>query len=60
MLMISPHIAFNIPFDLLYDICYPLHVKTHFFLFSSDYCQSNCQQFSTYQDFDLLRLSLKI
>ena len=25
MLMISPHIAFNIPFDLMYDICYPLH-----------------------------------
>ena len=25
ILMISPHIAFNILFDLMYDICYPLH-----------------------------------
>ena len=31
MLMISPHMAFSIPFDLMYDICYPLHVRNHFF-----------------------------
>ena len=25
MLMISLQLAFNIPFDLMYDICYPFH-----------------------------------
>ena len=25
MRIISPHLAFNTPFDLMYDICYPLH-----------------------------------
>ena len=25
ILMISQHVAFNTPFDLMYDICYPLH-----------------------------------
>ena len=34
MLMLSAHIVFNISFDLMYDICYPLHVKTHFFVFA--------------------------
>ena len=34
MLMIKPHIDFNISFDLMYDICYPWHVKTHFFVFA--------------------------
>ena len=33
ILMISPHIVFNIPFYLMYDISYPLHVKTTLLLF---------------------------
>ena len=49
MLMISPHIACNITFDLIYDTCYPLHVKTHFFLFLLWLLL--IQQFLTYQDF---------
>ena len=38
ILMISSHIVFNNPFDLMYDICYPLPVKTTFFCFCSGYC----------------------
>ena len=58
MLMLSAHIVFNIPFDLMYDICYPLHVKTTHFCFCSGYCHSNNIRLT--KIFDLLRLSLKI
>ena len=33
MLMTSSHMVFNIPLDLIYDQCYPLHVKTTSFCF---------------------------
>ena len=34
MLMLSALIVFNIPFDLMYDICYPLHAETTLFVFT--------------------------
>ena len=32
------HIVFNTPFDLVHNICYPLHVKTKLSYFCSGYC----------------------
>ena len=49
MLMIQPHIVFNIPFDLMYNKCYPLHAKTTLFLFFLWLLLT--QQFLTNQDF---------
>ena len=49
MLMLSAHIVFNIPFDLMYDIYYPLHAKTTLFLFLL--WLFLIQQYSTNQDF---------
>ena len=33
-LMTSLHIVFNIPLDLIYDQCYPLHAKNTSFCFT--------------------------
>ena len=49
MLMLSAHIVFNISFDQMYDICYPLLVKTTLFLFL--FWLLLIQQYSTNQDF---------
>ena len=49
VLMIQPHIVFNIPFDLMYNKCYPLHTKTTLVLFFLWLLLT--QQFSTNQDF---------
>ena len=32
MLMTSSHMVFNIPLDLIYEQCYPLHAKTTSFV----------------------------
>ena len=49
MLMLSAHIVLNIPFDLMYDIYYPLHAKTTLFLFLL--WLFLIQQYLTNQDF---------
>ena len=33
MLMTSSHMVFNVPLDLIYDQCYPLHAKATSFCF---------------------------
>ena len=35
--VISPHVVFNVPFDLTYDKCYHLHSKTAFFRFCTGF-----------------------
>ena len=58
ILMILPHIVFNILFVLIYDKCYPLHIKIILSCVCSGYCQSN--NFRLTKIFDLVKLSLKI
>ena len=57
MLMLSAHIVFNISFDLMYDICYPLYVKATPFLFLLWLLL--IQQYSASQDFRTIEAESK-